>query len=202
MAFFCGPTPAFVRGLQPRPCLSGLFAKCAVGRLQSRPCHAIARRATAEAPSQTSVAEWLVCRRRFAETLKRSRPVSAHTRLLRAGRPRARSPHGSDFVPQAGYKAAFMPRLGSKAARKPPRCSRGLSDRRASSKPRAQPPQAASAGAVNLKVGGNHATLSLPPAAKGVRGKALAPAPVRGAERRGFIYGAGLGKIKPSRRAP
>ena len=51
----------------------------------------------------------------------------------------------------------------------------------------------ATAGAVNLKVGGNHIILSLPPAAKGVRGKALAPAPVRGAKRRGFIYGAGLG---------
>ena len=35
---------------------------------------------------------------------------AARIRLLRAGRPRARSPHGSDFVPQAGDRAAFMPR--------------------------------------------------------------------------------------------
>ena len=102
-----------------------------------------------------------VCKRPFAGTQKRSRSVSARKRLLRAGRPRARSPHGSDFVPRAGYKAA----------RKPPRCSRGLSDRRASSKPRAQPPQAASAGAVNLKVGGNHVTLSLPPPTRGYGGR-------------------------------
>ena len=39
----------------------------------------------------------LVCTRPLAETLKRSRPVSAHTRLWRAGRPRARRGRARQF---------------------------------------------------------------------------------------------------------
>ena len=36
-------------------------------------------------------------------------PKLKHTRSWRGGRRRARSPHGSDFVPRVGDKAAFMP---------------------------------------------------------------------------------------------
>ena len=46
---------------------------------------------------------------------------------MRAGRPRARSPHGSDFAPP------------KRRRRKNARRTRALSDRRASSKPRAKP---------------------------------------------------------------
>ena len=109
---------------------------------------------------------------RLRERINGRLTPSACTRFLRAGRPRARSPHGSDFVPQAEAIKRHLnaaPRLES--GTKTPEAPRGLSDRRASSKPRATTPQAASAGALTFKVGGNHETLSLPPPTRGYGGR-------------------------------
>ena len=61
-----------------------------------------------------------------------------HKRTMRAGRRRARRPHGSGFCCASNKKS--------------PRGPRAFSDRRPSNRPRAQTPQAASAGRLNHKL--------------------------------------------------
>ncbi len=133
--------------------------------------------------------EKLVCTRPFAETLKWSRRVSARKRSWRGGCRRARRGRGREFPSREGGSETSKKYLRSRV---PP--SSKVASEADAKRMRAQT-------ALTWRGEGNHATLSRRPR-QGGTGEGARACPCKWREAPGPKYGAGLGKSKPSRKAP